>query len=119
MAGRSSRRLAGNVTALRPLWSTTDVAACLAFSARTVRRWRANGTGPGWFRVGRLVRYDPAEVYRWLHEECEWSPEVEPPDAELVAAWRAAAQVTEQRRRQQKGCRGQLRMVGPGKGQRR
>jgi hypothetical protein len=102
------------VLALRPLWSTGEVAACLSFSPRTVRRWRAQGIGPAWFRVGRAVRYDPAEVYRWLDEDCEWSPAVEPPSPEDVAAWRAAARMTRRRRRSRGVCPGQLRLVAPG-----
>jgi hypothetical protein len=109
MAG--SRRLVGNVVALRPLWSTEDVAECLALSARTVRRWRVEGKGPGWFRVGQAVRYDPAEVYRWLHEDCEWSPApANEPTAETVAAWQAAATTMARRRRSQRVCRGQLHL---------
>jgi predicted DNA-binding transcriptional regulator AlpA len=99
------------VVALRPLWSTVEVAECLALSPRTVRRWRSKGTGPGWFRVGRVVRYDPAEVYRWLDEECEWSGPVEPPAPDVVAAWQAAARMAQRRRRSQAVSRGQLRLV--------
>lgn len=119
MAGRRSRRLGANVVALRPLWSTDDVAGCLALSARTVRRWRAEGKGPGWFRVGQAVRYDPAEVYRWLHEDCEWSPAPDnEPTPETVAAWQAAAATTRRRRRAQRVSRGQLHLSlhrGPGR----
>jgi predicted DNA-binding transcriptional regulator AlpA len=99
------------VVALRPLWSTVEVAECLALSPRTVRRWRSQGAGPGWFRVGREVRYDPAEVYRWLDEECEWSGPVEPPAPDVVAAWQAAARMVQRRRRSQAVGRGQLRLV--------
>jgi hypothetical protein len=102
------------VVALRPLWSTADLAACLSFSPRTVRRWRVQGIGPAWFRVGRAVRYDPAEVYRWLDEDCEWSPAVAGPSPEDVTAWRAAARMTRRRRRSRGACRGQLRLVVPG-----
>jgi predicted DNA-binding transcriptional regulator AlpA len=99
------------VVALRPLWSTVEVAECLALSPWTVRRWRSQGAGPGWFRVGREVRYDPAEVYRWLDEECEWSGPVEPPAPDVVAAWQAAARMAQRRRRSQAVSRGQLRLV--------
>lgn len=99
--GRGAR-----VVALRPSWSTVDVAWFLTLSPRTVRRWRAQGAGPGWFRVGRTVRYDPAEVHRWLHEECDWSEAVEPPAPDVLAAGRTAA-------RSQAVRRGQLRLVVP------
>lgn len=32
----------------------------------TVRKWRAQGTGPKGIRVGRFVRYRPADVDAWL-----------------------------------------------------
>jgi hypothetical protein len=109
-ARRRARHLGGNVVALRPLWSTDDVAECLALSARTVRRWRVDGRGPGWFRVGQMVRYDPAEVYRWLHEDCEWSGSTVPVSPESVAVWQAAARTTQRRRRSQRLCSGQLHL---------
>ncbi len=110
--GVTGRRLGGNVVALRPLWSTEDVAESFALSARTVRRWRAQGKGPSWFRVGQAVRYDPAEVYRWLHEDCEWSPALaNEPTPETVAAWQAAATTTRRRRRTHRVCRGQLHLA--------
>jgi predicted DNA-binding transcriptional regulator AlpA len=31
-------------------------------------RWRREGTGPPWHRVGRAVRYRAAEVDRWVEE---------------------------------------------------
>ena len=108
---RSRLRLGAGVVALRPFWSTVDVAECLALSPRTVRRWRSQGAGPRWFRVGREVRYDPAEVHRWLDEECEWSEPVEPPAPDVVAAWQAATRMAQHRRRSQAACLGQLRLV--------
>lgn len=69
--------------------------------------------GPGWFRLGRAVRYDPAEVWRWLNEECEWSEPVEPPGPALVAEWRATERAAERRRAQARGSR--LRLVEGGR----
>jgi hypothetical protein len=62
-------------------WRTTpEMAWFLSFSTRTLQRWRAAGTGPPWFRVGRFVRYGIAQVQRWLDEECA-VPALPPPGA--------------------------------------
>jgi transcriptional regulator with XRE-family HTH domain len=57
-----------NVVSLHPLWSTEDVARFLAFSPRTIRRWRMSGFGPPWFQIGGRVRYDSVAVRRWLDD---------------------------------------------------
>jgi predicted DNA-binding transcriptional regulator AlpA len=36
------------------------------FAEQTLANWRVLGKGPAWFKIGRLVRYDEAEVDRWL-----------------------------------------------------
>lgn len=36
----------------------------------TLRQWRYLGTGPRPLRLGRQVRYEAAEVRRWIAEEC-------------------------------------------------
>jgi predicted DNA-binding transcriptional regulator AlpA len=38
--------------------------------AQTLRQWRYTGVGPKAFRIGRHLRYEPAEVRRWLDQEC-------------------------------------------------
>ncbi|RAJ42803.1 helix-turn-helix protein [Kitasatospora sp. SolWspMP-SS2h] len=35
-------------------------------SVETVYQWRRKRTGPPGFRVGRHLRYDPAEVAQWV-----------------------------------------------------
>ncbi|HEY2176009.1 MAG TPA: helix-turn-helix domain-containing protein [Mycobacteriales bacterium] len=35
----------------------------------TLRQWRYVGTGPKAYRVGRHLRYSPAEVNRWLEAQ--------------------------------------------------
>lgn len=52
------------------LITTTELAAFLAVPAKTLRQWRHVGVGPKGLRIGRHVRYEPAEVRRWLDEEC-------------------------------------------------
>jgi hypothetical protein len=54
----------------RPLLTCADLAALLSVPVATVRQWRYTGSGPKAFKVGRHLRYDPAEVTRWLVEDC-------------------------------------------------
>lgn len=48
------------------LWSVEEVANFLQVPVNTLYQWRHKGTGPGAFRVGRFLRYDPSEVRNWL-----------------------------------------------------
>jgi excisionase family DNA binding protein len=43
-----------------------ELAGFLGVPVKTVYRWRGHGTGPAALRVGRHLRYHPAEVHRWL-----------------------------------------------------
>lgn len=52
------------------LWSVHDVAGFLGVPVPTLYKWRYLGTGPAAFRVGRHLRYDPAEVRAWLVRDC-------------------------------------------------
>lgn len=36
-------------------------------SPRTLQRWRMEGTGPSFVRIGRLVRYRRADLDQWLN----------------------------------------------------
>lgn len=47
-----------------------ELAEYLAVPPGTLRQWRYLGVGPRALKVGRHARYDPAEVRRWLTEEC-------------------------------------------------
>ena len=51
------------------LMTTADVARLCKTTERTVLRWRAEGTGPAYIRMGRLIRYIPATVARWVATE--------------------------------------------------
>jgi excisionase family DNA binding protein len=51
---------------LDALWTVPDVARYLAVPVSTVYKWRSAGEGPPGFRVGKYVRYRPAEVVAWL-----------------------------------------------------
>ena len=51
------------------LLTERQVGRQLNVSDSAVRRWRRTGEGPPWIRVGkRLVRYDLAELRKWIAE---------------------------------------------------
>lgn len=50
------------------LLTTEEVAERCKVPAETVRFWRHVGTGPVAIRVGRYVRYRPADLASWLAE---------------------------------------------------
>jgi len=52
------------------LITTAELAAFLSLPVQTLRQWRYLGVRPKAFRVGRHLRYEPAEVRRWLHQDC-------------------------------------------------
>lgn len=43
-----------------------DVAELLAVPVQTLYQWRRKRTGPPAFRVGRHLRYDPAQLHLWV-----------------------------------------------------
>jgi predicted DNA-binding transcriptional regulator AlpA len=53
------------------LITTAELAPFLSIPAATLRQWRYLDVGPKALRVGRHVRYEPAEVRRWLTEDCQ------------------------------------------------
>ena len=46
-----------------------EVAELLKVSGGTLRRWRREGIGPPWLRLGRGVRYLRREVDRWAESQ--------------------------------------------------
>ncbi|ASU56151.1 helix-turn-helix transcriptional regulator [Nocardiopsis dassonvillei] len=48
------------------LWSVKDAAAYLRVPPKTLYEWRYKGDGPPSHRIGRYVRYVPAEVRAWV-----------------------------------------------------
>jgi predicted DNA-binding transcriptional regulator AlpA len=52
---------------IRPrLWTVQDVADYLGVPVRTLYDWRCRDYGPRARKVGRYLRYEPAEVRHWL-----------------------------------------------------
>ncbi|MEV4810272.1 helix-turn-helix transcriptional regulator [Micromonospora avicenniae] len=51
------------------LWTVQDVAAFLGVPVGTLYQWRYRRTGPRAARVGRHLRYDPADVRAWLDQQ--------------------------------------------------
>jgi len=52
------------------LYTTVEVAVLLKVTTRTMKRMRAQGTGPAWFRVGdKHVRYPASAVRVYLERQ--------------------------------------------------
>jgi excisionase family DNA binding protein len=48
------------------LWSVRELAEFLDVPVTTVYQWRSKRYGPVGLRIGKHVRYRPADVERWL-----------------------------------------------------
>lgn len=57
------------VIAPEALWTIDQVAEYLRVPVETLYTWRKRGYGPRAGRVGRHLRYDPAEVRQWFHSQ--------------------------------------------------
>jgi excisionase family DNA binding protein len=62
---------ATRVTVAGRLWTVDEVSAFLAVPVSTLYQWRHHRTGPPAYKVGRHLRYDPAEVRDWLLRQGE------------------------------------------------
>jgi excisionase family DNA binding protein len=51
------------------LWSVEDVSAYLLVPVETLYQWRKRKYGPPAARVGRHLRYNPADVRTWVKEQ--------------------------------------------------
>ena len=54
------------VSSRPPLMTETEVATYLTIDVGTLRAWRLRGQGPRYSKIGRLVRYDTADLQSWL-----------------------------------------------------
>jgi excisionase family DNA binding protein len=66
---KTTTRPAVQSATIESLWTIEEVSAFLRVPVATLYRWRTTGTGPGAFRVGRHLRYDPTAVQAWLVNE--------------------------------------------------
>ena len=54
---------------LPQLLSVEELATLLRVPVSTVRYWRLRGEGPKPLKIGRRVRFDAAEVARWIDRQ--------------------------------------------------
>ncbi len=50
----------------KSLLTEYQVAESLSVTASTLRRWRWEGRGPNFIKIGRAVRYDPIEIDNFI-----------------------------------------------------
>ena len=50
------------------LLTTSETAERLGIRSALLAQWRYQKTGPPFHRLGRLVRYDPAQLAAWVEE---------------------------------------------------
>ena len=55
------------------LLNETEAAAVLNLAVPTLRRWRWSGHGPRYAKIGRAVRYDPAELRAYIEQSMRCS----------------------------------------------
>ena len=55
------------------LWSAPQLAEHLGVPVKTIHQWRYLQKGPRGFRVGRHLRFRPADVRAWVDEQIESS----------------------------------------------
>lgn len=53
-------------TQVSELLTTAEVAAMFRVNPSTVRRWRLDGVGPGYVKVGTVYRYPRAAIDTWV-----------------------------------------------------
>ncbi|MGV3707374.1 MAG: helix-turn-helix transcriptional regulator [Gemmatimonas sp.] len=50
------------------LLDVVQAAHYLGLGRRTLENWRCRGDGPPFLKIGRTVRYCPADLSKWLDE---------------------------------------------------
>ena len=59
-------------TTLQDLLTPEEVAVITGLSRETLAQWRSQGRGLPYLKIGRAVRYDPADIQAYL-ERCRVS----------------------------------------------
>ena len=65
----TQRKRAPRISSMDQLLTEAEVADYLRISLATIRRWRAEGTGPPWLRVGRGIRYSRRSLDAWVERQ--------------------------------------------------
>jgi predicted DNA-binding transcriptional regulator AlpA len=50
---------------MQKMLTEIEAAPLIGVAVGTLQNWRVRGEGPKFIRVGRLVRYDPADLEAW------------------------------------------------------
>jgi excisionase family DNA binding protein len=53
---------------MKDFMSTGEAALLLGIQKETLDVWRARGKGPAFFKIGRSVKYNLADVKRFINE---------------------------------------------------
>jgi len=59
---------------MEKLLSTTEAARLLGVPPSRLARWRREGRGPAWVRVGRHPRYNPEDFRSWVAAQTVGTP---------------------------------------------
>lgn len=57
------------MTEIEPLWTPDEVSTYLKVPKETLYRWSYLGIGPAVARVGKHLRYDPADVRAYVEQQ--------------------------------------------------
>lgn len=56
---------------MKRFYSPAELAELLGVKRETLVKWRKRKTGPAYYRVGLKIRYDSADVERWMESRKE------------------------------------------------
>ena len=59
----------GEISSIHRLWTVQDLSEYLGIPVDTIRGWRSKKYGPPARKIGKHLRYDPADVRRWLDDQ--------------------------------------------------
>lgn len=57
------------IISIHRLWTVQDLSEFLGIPVDTIRGWRTKKYGPPARKIGKHLRYEPAEVHRWLNDQ--------------------------------------------------
>jgi predicted DNA-binding transcriptional regulator AlpA len=59
----------GDTDMAKPLWTIEDLSAYLSVPVATIYKWRSTGEAPRAHKIGRYLRWTPADVFDWLERK--------------------------------------------------